>query len=77
MKRVIIPAVLAVGLFLSSCNTSTSTREHSVKSNDNKTEVRDKVENDSAKYQRDRTIRQDDNGNVKTETKTEKKDKSQ
>jgi hypothetical protein len=75
MKRVIIPSVLFIGLCLGSCNTNTRSREHTVKSNDNKTEIRDRKSTDSTEYKRDKTIKYDDQGNVKEKTdkvKTEK-----
>jgi hypothetical protein len=73
MKRVIIPSVLFIGLFLGSCNTNTRTREHTERSNDNKTEIKDRKSTDSTEYKRDKTIKYDDQGNVKEKTETEKK----
>lgn len=77
MKKVIIPAILALGLFVGSCNTDTQTKQHSVRSNDNKTEIRDKKETDSTSMKRDQTIKYDDQGNVIKEEKTEKRTKDQ
>jgi hypothetical protein len=75
MKRVIIPSVLFIGLTLGACNTNTRTREHTERSNDNKTEIKDRKSTDSTEYKRDKTIKYDDQGNVKESTEKVKTDK--
>jgi hypothetical protein len=71
MKKVIIPTMLALGLIIGSCNSNNRTREHKERSNENKTEIKDRTKNDSLSTKRDKTIRYDDQGNVKKEVKKE------
>lgn len=72
MKKIIIPTMLVLGLLVGSCNTNTRTREHKETVNDNKTEVKDRYKSDSTEVKRDKTIKYDDQGNVKKEVRTEK-----
>jgi hypothetical protein len=75
MKKIIIPTMLVLGLLVGSCNTNTRTREHKETVNDNKTEVKDRYKSDSTEVKRDKTIKYDDQGNVKKEVSTEKTNK--
>lgn len=75
MKKIIIPTMLVLGLLVGSCNTNTRTREHKETVNDNKTEVKDRYKSDSTEVKRDKTIKYDDQGNVKKEVRTEKTNK--
>jgi hypothetical protein len=70
-----VPIVVAAGLISGSCNSNTRVKEHKVQQNDNKTEQRDRYKNDSVEVKRDKTIRYDDQGNVKKEVEKESKDK--
>lgn len=75
MKKVIIPAFLALGLIIGSCNSNNRSSEHKVRSNDNKTEIKDRKSTDSTDVSRDRTIKYDNQGNVKSDVTKESKDK--
>lgn len=75
MKKLILPTIMALALVLGACNSNGTTREQKVRSNDNRTEIKDRSRTDSTSTKRDKTIKYDDQGNVKKETQKQSTDK--